>query len=103
MIAIIELGGKQYTVENGTTLIVDHQHVDAGKSFDTPALLVATPDAKTVHVGTPHVEGSKVTLKVEEHMKGEKVRVFKMKAKKHYSRTRGFRPMQTRVTVTSIA
>ncbi len=103
MIAVIELGGKQYTVETGTTLVVDHQHVEAGKTFDVGAMLIATPDAKTVHVGTPLVEGSKVTLKVEEHFKGDKVRVFKMKAKKHYSRTIGFRPMQSRVTVTAIA
>lgn len=103
MIAIIELGGKQYTVEQGTTLIVDHQHQDVGSSFDVGAMLLASADAKTVKVGTPIVDGSKVTLKVEEHLKGEKVRVFKIKAKKRYMRTQGFRPHQTRLTVTAIA
>lgn len=103
MIAVVELGGKQYTVEVGTSLVVDRQHHDVGSSFDVAPMLVATPDAKTVTVGTPTVDGAKVTLKVEEHFKGEKVRVFKIKSKKRYNRTQGFRPYQTRLTVTAIA
>ncbi|MFZ2255587.1 MAG: 50S ribosomal protein L21 [Patescibacteria group bacterium] len=103
MIAVVELGGKQYTVEVGQALVVDHQHHDVGTSFDVAAMLVASPDGKTVKVGTPTVDGSKVTLKVEEHFKGEKVRVFKIKSKKRYMRTAGFRPHQTRLVVESIA
>ncbi len=103
MIAVVELGGKQYTVEANQSIIVDHQHHDVGSSFDVAAMLLASPDGKTVKVGTPTVEGSKVTLKVEEHLKGDKVRVFKIKSKKRYMRTAGFRPHQTRLTVTSIA
>lgn len=103
MIAVVELGGKQYTVEVGQSLVVDHQHHDVGTSFSIAAMLVASPDGKTVKVGTPTVDGSKVTLKVEEHFKGEKVRVFKIKSKKRYMRTQGFRPHQTRLVVESIA
>lgn len=103
MIAVVELGGKQYTVEAGMSIVVDHQHHDAGTTFDIAAMLIASPDAKTVKVGTPTVEGSKVTFKVEEHFKGEKIRVFKIKSKKRYMRTAGFRPHQTRLTVDSIA
>lgn len=103
MIAIVELGGKQYTVEVGQSLVVDHQHHDVGSSFDIAAMLVASPDGATVKVGTPTVEGSRVTFKVEEHFKGDKVRVFKIKSKKRYMRTQGFRPHQTRLVVESIA
>lgn len=66
-------------------------------------MLIASPDGSSVKVGTPTIDGSQVTLKVEEHFKGEKVRVFKIKSKKRYMRTQGFRPHQTRVVVQSIA
>jgi large subunit ribosomal protein L21 len=103
MIAVVELGGKQYTVEQDMTIIVDRQHADVGTSIEIPAMLLADAEAKNVRVGTPFVEGSKVTLKVEEHLKAEKVRVFKIKSKKRYMRTQGFRAYQTRLTVTAIA
>jgi large subunit ribosomal protein L21 len=66
-------------------------------------MLIASPDGSSVKVGTPTIDGSQVILKVEEHFKGEKVRVFKIKSKKRYMRTQGFRPHQTRVVVQSIA
>lgn len=103
MIAVVEIGGKQYTVEQGNTIIVDRQHADVGATIELPALLVADAEGKKVQVGTPTVEGSKVSLKVEEHLKGDKITVFKIKSKKRYMRTRGFRPYQTQLTVTAIA
>lgn len=103
MIAVIEVGGKQYTVEAGQTLTVDHQHTEAGKTIEFSPLLTAENDGKNTTVGTPFVEGGKVVCKVEEHKKGEKIRVFKHKKRKRYMRTQGFRPMQTVLTVESIA
>lgn len=103
MIAVVEIGGKQYTLENWATLVVDHQHVPVGQEMSVPALLLASADGTDVRVGTPIVEGSKVTLRVEEHLKADKVRVFKIKSKKRYMRTRGFRALQTRLTVVGIA
>ena len=85
MIAIIEIGGKQYTVSQDSTLVVDRQHLAEGENLEVAPLLVASEDGKTVKVG------------------GEKVRVFKMKAKKRYVRSRGFRPSETTLTVTAIA
>ena len=103
MIAVVELGGKQYTVEKGMTLVVDRQHVEVGGTFDAPALLLADAEGKKVQVGTPFVDGSKVTFTVTEHFKAEKVRVFKIKSKKRYMRNRGFRAYQTQLTVANIA
>jgi large subunit ribosomal protein L21 len=103
MIAVVEIGGKQYTVEQGNTLIVDRQHADVGATLELQALLVADADGKNVQIGTPFVEGSKVSLKVENHVKGDKIRVFKIKSKKRYMRTQGFRPYQTELAVLSIA
>jgi large subunit ribosomal protein L21 len=103
MIAVVELGGKQYTVEVGSSIIVDRQHVEVGSTLEVVPMLVADADGKKVQVGTPTVEGAKVTFSVDAHMKGDKVRVFKIKSKKRYVRTQGFRPMQTQLTVTAIA
>jgi large subunit ribosomal protein L21 len=54
-------------------------------------------------VGAPFLDGAKVECKVTEHTRGDKVRVFKMKSKKHYHRTAGFRAAQTKLEVTSIS
>lgn len=103
MIAVVEIGGKQYTVEQDMTIVVDRQGADVGSTITLPALLLASVDGKTVKVGTPTVEGSSVSFKVDEHLKAEKIRVFKIKSKKRYMRTQGFRAYQTRLTVTAIA
>jgi large subunit ribosomal protein L21 len=103
MLAIVEIGGKQYTVEKDLTIVVDRQSAEVGTTITLPALLVASADGKTVKVGTPTVEGSAVTFTVDEHFKAEKIRVFKIKSKKRYMRTQGFRAYQTRLTVTSVA
>lgn len=103
MIAVVEIGGKQYTVEVGTTFIVDRQQAEVGGTLEFAPLLVADAEGKKVQIGTPKLEGSKVTCSVDAQIKGEKVRVFKIKSKKRYVRTQGFRPMQTQLTVTAIA
>jgi large subunit ribosomal protein L21 len=103
MIAVVEIGGKQYTVEKGQSIIVDRQDLEVGKSLEVTPLLVADVDGKDVKVGTPMVEGAKVKLKVIEHTRGDKVTVFKIISKKRHTRTHGFRAMQTTLEVTAIA
>jgi large subunit ribosomal protein L21 len=103
MIAVVEIGGKQYTVEKGQTIIVDRQDVEIGKSLEVAPLLVASADGKGVKVGTPTVSGATVKCKVLEHTRGDKVTVFKMKSKKRHTRTRGFRAAQTVLEVTDVA
>lgn len=65
----------------------------------TPLLL---SDDSGTRVGAPFVDGAKVVCDVIEHIRADKVRVFKMKSKKHYHRTRGFRASQTQLKVVSI-
>jgi large subunit ribosomal protein L21 len=103
MLAVVELGGKQYTVKVGESIDVDNQNIEAGNTLEVAALLLSNEDGTDVKVGTPTVEGSKVTFKVVENFRDEKVRVFKMKSKKRYSRTKGFRASMTQLEVTSIA
>lgn len=103
MIAVVEIGGKQYTVEKGQVFDVDNQNLEVGKTLEVTPLLVASKDGKEVKVGTPQVEGAIVKFKVVENFKDEKVNVFKIIAKKRHTRNFGFRAMRTRLEVTSIA
>ena len=103
MIAIVEIGSKQFTVKAGDIIEVDRQDAEVGKKLSLSPLLVASEDAKTVSVGTPLVDGGKVEAKVIEHFNDEKIRVFKMKSKKRYARTKGFKPARTRLEITKIA
>lgn len=66
-------------------------------------LMTFSEDGSDVKVGKPVVSGAKVELKVLEHKKGEKVRVYKMKAKKRYRRNKGFRPSLSVVEVVNVA
>ena len=103
MLAVIELGGNQFMVQKGDIIEVKKQDVEIGKSLTTEALLLSDLEGNDVKVGTPVVSGSKVECKVLEQKKGEKVRVFKMKAKKRYMKNRGFRPSITQLEIMSIA
>lgn len=103
MLAVIELGWNQFTVKVGDIIDVKKLSKNEGETVETSALLVSDEEGKDVKVGTPLVDGSKVTLKVLEEFRGEKIRVFKMKAKKRYARTIGFRPDLTKLEVTAIA
>ncbi len=103
MIAVIELGGNQFTVKKGDVIDVKKLDKEINANFSVEAMLVSDEEGKDLKVGTPTVAGSKVELKVVEQYKGEKVRVFKMKSKKRYSKNTGFRPHLTKLEVLSVA
>lgn len=101
MFAIIELGGKQYTVKVKDILRIEKLPVDEGKIATIDKVLL-TSDGKTVKIGAPYVAGASVELKVLKTAKGDKVRIFKMKAKKRYRRTKGHRQMYSEVEVVKV-
>lgn len=103
MLAVIELGGNQFTVKKGDVIDVKKLDKEVSSTFDVEALLVSDDDWKETKVWTPFVSGSKVELKVLEQFKWEKVRVFKMKSKKRYMRNNWFRAHLTKLEVISIA
>jgi large subunit ribosomal protein L21 len=98
--AVIELGGKQYRVEKGDSLVVDRLDAKEGAKVTARALLYAAGD-KTVLDG-PDLDKVKVEAVVTEHLKGEKIRVFKYRAKKRYRRTMGHRSLLTRLEISDI-
>ena len=100
MYAIIATGGKQYRVSEGDVLFIEKidAEVDSTVSFDV--LLVENEG--DVKVGTPVVEGVKAEGKVVAQGRGEKIIVFKYKAKKNYRRKQGHRQPYTKVEITKI-
>lgn len=101
MYAIIKTGGKQYRVQEGDSIFVEKlaSEVDAEVVFDQVLAIVNDGDVK---VGTPVVEGAKVTAKVLEQGKQKKIRIFKYKAKSNYRRRQGHRQPYTKVTIEKI-
>jgi len=99
-IAIIRAGGKQFSVERGATVGVPSLKHDVGASIELE-VLAATGDKET-RVGTPQVEGAKVTATVVDHGRAPKIIVFKKKRRKHYKRTKGHRQGYTTLKIDSI-
>ena len=99
-IAIIRAGGKQFSVEKGATVRVPSLKHDVGASIELE-VLAATGDKET-RVGTPQVDGAKVTATVVDHGRAPKIIVFKKKRRKHYKRTKGHRQGYTTLKIDSI-
>ena len=97
MFAIVETGGSQYKVEKGTTIEVNRMEGTEGSSVTLDQVLMVD-----TNVGTPTVPGASVTAKIVAHKRGDKIRVFKMKAKKRYQKTQGHRQELTTLEITDI-
>jgi large subunit ribosomal protein L21 len=98
MYAVIKVGGKQYKVEQGQTLLVDRQPVEPGASF-APSVLMTGGDE--VVTDGKKLEGA-VTAQVVEHLRGEKLKVFTFKPKRGFKKTRGHRSELSRIQIDSI-
>jgi large subunit ribosomal protein L21 len=98
--AIIELSGKQYRVEKGDSVLVDRLDAKEGAKI-APRALLWRSDGKTVIDG-PELEKVKVEAVIAEHLKGEKIRVFKYRPKKRYRRRAGHRSLLTRIEIKEI-
>ncbi len=102
MFAVIQVGSTQYVVQEKEEFLVDSLSMKEGENFMVEKVLLAADD-KDVQVGTPYLSNVKVETRVMGEEKGEKIRVFKMKAKKRYERTRGHRSVYTRLKVLKIS
>ncbi|MBA3239857.1 MAG: 50S ribosomal protein L21 [Acidobacteria bacterium] len=98
--AIIRSGDKQFRVEEGGTVKLPSISKEAGETVELEALVVDGPDG--VKVGSPLVEGARITGTVVDHGRGDKIIVFKKKRRKQYKRTQGHRQNYTTVKIDSI-
>lgn len=101
MYAIIKTGGKQYKVAEGDVIMVEKLAADEGEAVVFDQVLTVVNDAD-VKIGTPVVEGAKVTGKVEAQGKDKKILVFKYKAKSNYRKRQGHRQPFTKVVIEKI-
>ncbi|MCK4261053.1 MAG: 50S ribosomal protein L21 [Halanaerobiales bacterium] len=101
MYAIIKTGGKQYRVEEGLVIKVEKLNVEVGSNVEFNEIMMVSTD-NDLKVGTPIVEGAKVTGKVLAQDKAKKIIVFKFKAKKRYRVKTGHRQPYTKVLVEKI-
>ena len=100
MYAVIETGGKQYRVQEGDIITIEKIKAEVGETVAFDKVLVLS-DGKDVKVGTPYLDAA-VTGSVVEHGKGQKVIIFKYKAKKDYRKKQGHRQPYTMVEITGI-
>ena len=102
MYAIIKTGGKQYRVSVGDKLKVESLAVEAGSQV-TLSEVLAVSNENGLKVGAPFVEGASVTATVVSHGRGEKVRIFKFRRRKHSMKSGGHRQNYTELKIESIA
>ena len=100
MYAVIETGGKQYRVQEGDIITIEKIKAEVGETVAFDKVLVLS-DGNDVKVGTPYLDAA-VTGSVVEHGKGQKVIIFKYKAKKDYRKKQGHRQPYTMVKIESL-
>lgn len=102
MYAIVDIAGQQMKVEENQKVIVNRLEAAEGDELTFEKVLLKDNNGK-VEIGTPVLEGAKVTAKVLDHLRGDKVIIFKKKRRKGYQKRTGFRPDFTRIQIEKIA
>lgn len=102
MYAVVQTGGKQYRVAEGDTIKVEKLTGDEGVSIELDKVLMVT-DGDDVKVGSPYVEGGKVTATVKSQGRAKKVKIIKFRRRKHHMKRQGHRQWFTELQVTGIS
>ena len=101
MYAVIKTGGKQYKVAAGEKIKVEAIAADVGQEITIDQVL-AVGDGADLKIGTPWVAGASVKATVLAHGKHDKVRIFKMRRRKHYQKHGGHRQNYTELSISSV-
>lgn len=101
MYAVISIGNQQFKVEKDQVFLSERTGHQVGAEFDAKILLTA--EGNKINIGSPTVSGAKVSLKVIEDLRGDKIRGFKYKKRKNYARRWGHRQELQKLQVTSIS
>jgi large subunit ribosomal protein L21 len=99
---VIKTGGKQYRVEPGAKLRVETLKAEEGSAVSLDEVLMIS-DGDKVSVGTPLLAGASVKATVVAHGRGDKIRIFKMRRRKHYQKRMGHRQNYTELLIDSIS
>ena len=101
MYAVVKTGGKQYKVAAGEKLKVEQLPADIGAAVILDCVLMVG-DGESVRVGQPTVAGATVQATVVAHGRGRKVKIFKMRRRKHYQKHQGHRQNYTELSIDAI-
>ena len=101
MYAVIKTGGKQYRVAAGEKLKIEQIPADVGSQVVLDQILMIA-DGEAVTLGQPLVSGAKVSATVLAHGRHDKVRIFKMRRRKHYQKHQGHRQNFTEIQIDTI-
>ncbi|MDO9010585.1 MAG: 50S ribosomal protein L21 [Gallionella sp.] len=102
MYAVIKTGGKQYRVITGETLKVEIIPGDIGSAIVLDKVLLVS-DGEKLSVGKPLLLGATVAATIVSHGRGDKVRIFKMRRRKHYQKNQGHRQNYTEIRIDGIS
>ncbi len=101
MYAIVEIGGQQFKVQKEQKLFVNLLENEAGSDLEIDKVMLLA-DGDNIQVGTPVVEGARVKAKVLDHVKADKILVFKKKRRKGYQKMNGHRQPMTQIQIEDI-
>jgi large subunit ribosomal protein L21 len=101
MYAVIKTGGKQYKVAAGEKLKIEQIAADVGQEITIDQVLAVGTGAD-IQIGSPLVAGASVLVTVVSHGKHDKVRIFKMRRRKHYQKRQGHRQTFTEIEIKSV-
>ncbi|ADE13296.1 ribosomal protein L21 [Nitrosococcus halophilus Nc 4] len=102
MYAVIKTGGKQYRVQEGDTLRVEKIDADEGANITLDQVLLVA-DGDNIQVGAPYVEGGKVNATVKTQGRGEKIKIIKLRRRKHHRKQMGHRQYFTELQIDNIS
>jgi len=103
MYAIVDIKDKQFKVREDDTLYVPyHSDAEADQELTLDRVLLVSDEEGDVTLGTPTVEGASVEVRVLDHVKGDKVIVFKKKRRKRYRKKRGHRQQYTQIQIEAL-
>lgn len=101
MYAIVEIAGQQFKVEKENKIFVHRLDKNEGDKVEFDQVLLID-DEGSIKIGAPTVDGAKISAKVLEHVRGDKVKVFKKKRRKGYQKLTGHRQDFTQIEIESI-
>ena len=101
MYAIVEIAGQQYKVQKDQRIFVHRLEGDAGQELSFEKVLLLE-DGSKIEVGAPVIDGAVVSARLVDHLKGDKVHIFKKKRRKGYQKKQGHRQYLTQLEITGI-
>jgi len=101
MYAVVKTGGKQYRVTQDEYLKVEKLEGDVGDTIELNDVLMIA-DGDKLKIGTPTIDGAKVTATIKSHGRGKKVEIMKFRRRKHHQKRTGHRQSYTEITITGI-